>query len=386
MRFIELLCRHDRSKTALITESGTYTYGDIINAASAVTEPESGLWVIRSETVYGELVSFLAAKNSVPIIIQNGEVGRCDIPPNADFAVSSSGSTGTPKLMFRTAQSWYKFFDEQNRVFSINSSSTLFMHGSLCFSGNLNIILGALYAGAAVIISKGRLTRERMYDIEKYGADIVYLIPDKLNMLCKYYKGRRTVKSVIAGSQSMGTDEAVKLQKALGTERVILYYGASEVSYISYLDILSENRERSCIGRPFNGIEISCDNGFLEVMSDYTVIGAAKPYRMADIITRDSDGYIYFNGRRDDVLNIGGEKLSASALENEIKATGGIDDACVFLQHGENGREILCCAYVGKHEAGNIRLFYMPKRWYKVSEIPKNANGKTDREKTAQWL
>ena len=111
-----------------------------------------------------------------------------------------------------------------------------------------------------------------------------------------------------------------------------------------------------------------------------------QPYRLNDIITQDNDGYLYYQGRHDDVLNIGGEKLSASALENEIKSIGSISDACVFT-HNFDGREILCCAYSGDKPGILPReLTFVPKRWFKLNEVPKNANGKTDRMNIKKYL
>lgn len=107
------------------------------------------------------------------------------IPDGAEFAVLSSGTTGTPKLIFRTVNSWYDFFEIQNKVFSICSETVLFIQGSLCFPGNLNMLLGALYAGATIVMSKDILSRKKIAEIEKYKVDTIYMIPDKLRVITK---------------------------------------------------------------------------------------------------------------------------------------------------------------------------------------------------------
>ncbi len=387
MKFLDTLRRHSSGKSAIVSDGKRYTYGDLIKDAEQLKVPSGGLYAIKQNSVYDELIHFLAAKNAVPVIVPpEYSAENVPVPQNADFAVLSSGSTGKPKLLFRTCESWADFFDEQNRAFNISYDTVILMHGSLCFTGNLNMIMGALYAGAEIVITKDRLSAKRLNDIEKYNVNNIYLVPDKLRAICRFYKGKKCVHTILAGSQSMGRNDALTLQKVFGAESVILYYGACEVSYISFLDIFAENKSENCIGKPFSGISVSCCGGNIDITSDFTVMGAPQPYRLNDIITQDNDGYLYYQGRHDDVLNIGGEKLSASALENEIKSIGSISDACIFT-HNFDGREILCCAYSGDKPGILPReLTFVPKRWFKLNEIPKNANGKTDRMNIKKYL
>lgn len=58
----------------------------------------------------------------------------------------TSGTTGRAKVLFRTYESWAGFFEEQNRVFGVTPDSCMFAQGSLAFTGNLNLYMGALYA------------------------------------------------------------------------------------------------------------------------------------------------------------------------------------------------------------------------------------------------
>ena len=387
MKFSEILYKHNRNKTALISDGTVYTYGMIISDIEKSKKSEKnykGLVAICAGTIYEELIGFLSCETGIPFIAPSNAKIKETTNPDADFAIMSSGSSGIPKLMFRTTESWYSFFDEQNRVFNITENTTLFMNGSLCFSGNLNILLGAFYAGAAVVVDKGHLTRTRAENIRKCNA--IYLIPDKLRLLCRllhHQKEAQNIETVIAGSQSMGRNEADLLHQILGAKRVILYYGAAEISYISYIDILSERKDRSCIGKPFNGINIQFDNERLTVSSDFAALGIQMPYMMNDIIHADSEGYLYYDGRYDDVLNIGGEKISASALENELMRAGAAEDVCVFLKEGAFGRGVLCCAWCGMIEKEAalraVHIPYMPKKWYRLDFMPKNSNGKTDR-------
>lgn len=67
------------------------------------------------------------------------------------MAVMTSGTSGENKLLFRTFESWYDYFPIQNEIFHITPESRLFMQGSLAFTGNMNLYMAQLSAGATIL-------------------------------------------------------------------------------------------------------------------------------------------------------------------------------------------------------------------------------------------
>ena len=128
------------------------------------------------------------------------------------MAVMTSGTTGSGKLLFRTFESWYGYFETQNRIFGISGESRLFAQGSLAFTGNLNLYLAQLSAGAAVIACDLFDPRLWKQQLEAYRADGIYLIPAKLRALKQVYEREREpekqtnrhIRLILSGSQSFG--------------------------------------------------------------------------------------------------------------------------------------------------------------------------------------
>ena len=56
------------------------------------------------------------------------------------------------------------------------------------------------------------------------------------------------------------------LKQAFPQSRCILYYGASELSYVSYLCGHEMTGNPACVGRPFPGVHITVKDG--EIMAD----------------------------------------------------------------------------------------------------------------------
>lgn len=100
---------------------------------------------------------------------------------------------------------------------------------------------------------------------------------------------------------------------------IILYYGVSELNYIIYLCYDELIEKFLSVGRLFLGIDIYIREGKIFVNIEYVVYNVIKFYFVNDIGYYDNDGYLIFEGRSDDILNIGGFKVSFIKIENEVK-------------------------------------------------------------------
>jgi long-chain acyl-CoA synthetase len=71
-------------------------------------------------------------------------------PVSCGFGVLTSGSSGLPKILYRRDESWTDFFPLQDEIFRVDGHSRLFFHGSLAFTGNLNMVMDFLSEGASL--------------------------------------------------------------------------------------------------------------------------------------------------------------------------------------------------------------------------------------------
>ncbi|ABD00777.1 o-succinylbenzoate---CoA ligase [Thermostichus sp. MS-CIW-21] len=115
----------------------------------------------------------------------------------------------------------------------------------------------------------------------------------------------------------------------------------------------------------------------------------------------DSDGYLYWLGRADDLILTGGEKVMAAEVEGEIRASGWVEDVCVLgLPDGEWGQQVVAVAvpkagipalpvelerHLKQHLSQQLSPFKHPKQWLWCAGIPRNAQGKVSRQQLRQW-
>lgn len=243
----------------------------------------------------------------------------------------SSGSTNVPKVLYRTYESWEGFFPIQNEIFHISEDSVLFINGTLSFTGNLNSIMSVLYEGGSIVVSSGLNCKTWINAIKQYNITNIYLIPTKLQLLVKHLSETIVkVKSIFTGSQLLFENTARNVKKYMPNSEIILYYGASELNYITYLYYDELIEKPLSVGKPFPRVDVYIKDGIIFVNTKYAVYNASEPYSVNDIGYFDDDGYLIFEGRSDDVVNIGGFKVSSTKVENVVKIIPQIENAVVL--------------------------------------------------------
>ena len=342
----------------------------------------------------------LVLKNSIGFVLEEREdrwslrqgVSPAKAPyQNACMGVLSSGSTDVPKVMYRTFESWAGFIPEQNRRFCINSDAVVFVEGSFSFTGNLSVWASVFYAGCTLAVSETFSCRQWLEMINAYHVSVLYLVPAKLKTLTRYLKrDYLSVKMILAGSQLLGARTAEKLKEFFPESEVILYYGASELNYITWLSYKEVLRFPDSVGKPVPGVKVWVEDGLIFIDTPYHVEGLQQPCTLHDTGYFNEEGYLIFNGREHDIINKGGFKISCTKIENTLCSLPGVDQATVLpYEDEERGQEaaafVVCDAEISRQEVRlRLRQLLMPQEMPKtlifIKEIPLNSRGKADKK------
>ena len=110
-----------------------------------------------------------------------------------------------------------------------------------------------------------------------------------------------------------------------------------------------------------------------------------------DLFRSDDDGYLYFVGRRDDLIKSGGEKVVPREIEDVLHAAPGVREAAVVgipdrllgqAVHAhvspQEGAELTEAA-LRSHCAERLEDYKVPRRIVIHAELPRTSNGKIDR-------
>ncbi len=330
----------------------------------------------------------------------------------------SGGTTSLSKLIPRTHNDYVLNARLCGHVGGF-SEDTVFL-AILPLGHNYNLaspgLLGAFYAGGTLVIAKSTdtgdvfttVSRERVTVI----AAAVPLITTWLNSSVAQQIDISSLRVVQNGGARLAPELRARLRKELGCTPQEIYGTAEGLINMTRLtdsdDVLLESS-----GAPvseFDEIEVLDDAGSpvpdgepgeLVTRGPYTIRGyynapainaeaftADGFYRMGDIV-RKRGRYVYTEGRRKDLINRGGEKISCDEVENLIfglsqvkqvsvvamadPAFGEKACACVVLQPGTR---LTFEELIAHLRAQQIAAFKLPERLEVMASFPVSPVGK----------
>ncbi|MFS8800391.1 2-succinylbenzoate--CoA ligase [Synechococcus sp. R60.3] len=129
--------------------------------------------------------------------------------------------------------------------------------------------------------------------------------------------------------------------------------------------------------------------------------GQQQGFTPGDLGYLDRQGSLYWLGRADDLILTGGEKVMAAEVEGEIRASGWVEDVCVLgLPDAEWGQQVVAVVvpktgipaipkelemHLKQHLRRQLSPFKHPKHWLWCTGIPRNPQGKVNRQQLRQW-
>ena len=427
MTIIERLQQHkdlQPYKIALIVDEEQYTYGQlydaiismefnntsrIINLGQFNDGQKNKVLLIQSLSFVEQLLQWLWGlyKGYIPMVCHNemdvayiDELARIisveGVPTSADFGVLTSGTTGRPKPLWRSESSWREFFDIQNNIFYINKDTKIFLHGSFSFTGVSNMVVAVLWSGGTVITTSSLRPIRWIQLIDKYHVDHIYALPTKLRLLVRHCKSKLdSISYIIGGSQVLDRQLMEQLELICPNMEFILYYGASELNYITYCTGKEWLDREGTVGRPFPSVKIAEQNGVIYVTTKHHIEGIPDTYTVNDCGYIDRDGYLMFNGRQGDVINKGGYKISIPEMELYLQSLQGVSEVAVITINDdirgedfiaymvlEDITELSKIIEIIHHERPSVEW---PKAVLEIPMLPLTECSKVDKRKLKEW-
>lgn len=107
-----------------------------------------------------------------------------------------------------------------------------------------------------------------------------------------------------------------------------------------------------------------------------------------DLGSVSQDGLLVIEGRADEVINAGGNKIDPRVIEDALREVPGVSDAAAFGAPDADGAIAICAAIVADERATDEHIdavrrrlqFVAPKRIFRVGALPRNENGKVLRQ------
>lgn len=362
--------------------------------------------------------------------------------------IYTSGTTGPPKGAliphralvgnlpgFVCSHNWFGFDGVRNE----RTKAVFWSPADWAWTGGLmDALLPTLYFGRPIVAYNGRFSPELAFQLmQEHGVTHTFLFPTALKGMMKAFPApakqfRLRLQAVMSAGEAVGDAVFAYCREQLGVT-VNEMFGQTEMNYV--VGNCSMNGDTAggigwparpgSMGRPYPGHRVAVidDDGKecpVGVPGDvavnrYDVHGDPDPIfflgywkndaatqrkftgdwcRTGDLATRDEDGYLWYQGRADDVFKAAGYRIGPSEIENcLVKHPAVVNAAVVPKPDKERGAVVkayvvLAPKVVGdaglvrqlqEHVKGKLAPYEYPKEIEFIDALPMTTTGKVQR-------
>ncbi|MDO9627325.1 MAG: acetate--CoA ligase [Methanobacteriaceae archaeon] len=402
--FVERM--NDSNAKVLITADGTYRRGKIIDLKKIADEALLQCSTIETVVVVQHAgnpitISELSGREIFYDTLVDGESDECPVEEmDAEdplFLLYTSGSTGKPKgVLHTTAGYMVGVATTLKNVFDIHDGDLWWCTGDIGWiTGHSYAIYGPLLLGTTTMIYEGAPDYPDpgawWKIVEKYGVTKLYTAPTAIRHLMRYGSKHPNLYNLsslkILGSvgEPMNPEAWMWLYKNVGKEKTPImdtwWQTETGMHMIAPLPISPLKPGTPTLPLPGIDADVVDENGdpVAPGKGGYLVIKKPWPamfrtlykdekryidaywnkipggvYHAGDIARKDEDGYIWIQGRSDDVLNIAGHRVGTSEVES------------AFVSHPA----VVECAVIGKSDPIKgqvIKSFIILKEGYQLN-------------------
>lgn len=361
-------------------------------------------------------------------------------PGDLSYGFFTSGTTGTPKCAMNLHGGLANRLVFMSRYFGVTGDEVVLQNSKHTFDSSLWQLLWPLTVGGRTVLPvQGEFldlghTVETIAKCGVTAADFVSSIFNALVALVDNDESAQrkliTLRWLIVGSEPVNPQAVRRMMTLLPDLRITNGYGPTETSIgMAFHPMSVEEKEPVPVGRPI-------DNCYAVILTDRLepvrrgdageiavggaclgagyfgapaatarafvpnplrdVIPGDRLYLTGDLGRLDEAGRLYFSGRKDFQVKIGGMRIELGEIEAAAQSYPGVRQAEVMVATEQAGAKSLAIFAacdpditehaLGRHLRETLPRASVPSRFFILSAMPLNDNGKTDRQELQHML
>jgi len=292
--------------------------------------------------------------------------------------------------------------------------------------GLFDALLPSWYFGIPILGYRGRFDAERAYDLlERYGVRNSFLFPTALKLMMKAVPEARAkydlrLRSVMSAGESVGVTVLEWAREQLGVT-INEMFGQTEINYVVGNCQAAWPVKPGSIGRPYPGHRVAIiDDRGTELPRG--TLGEIAVHRVGDPVffleywknpqatkekfvgdwgltgdqgKMDEDGYLWYQGRTDDVIKSAGYRIGPAEIESCLVKHPAIANAAVIGKADEARGQIVKAFIVlqpevrasaaleeeiRQHVRGRLAPYEYPREIEFIDALPMTTTGKVQRK------
>jgi acyl-CoA synthetase (AMP-forming)/AMP-acid ligase II len=262
------------------------------------------------------------------------DFGNSDSVAQVSF---TSGTEGEPKGVLLTHKALSDVSQRLNDIMELDSSIREYVGVPAHFSFGLGRFRAIANVGGAAYLPEAGFNPLEIRDMLKAGKiNAISAVPTLWRVLLKnkslFSTEALNLKWIEIGSQYMSRQEKEELKTLFPKAIIVQHYGLTEASRTTFLRIDQvEGELLESVGMAVGSTELKISaSGRICIRGDHVASTLIKMGEFTSNVddsgwfeTNDlgtlEDGYLYYQGRADDLINCSGIKLSPDALERDLR-------------------------------------------------------------------
>jgi acetyl-CoA synthetase len=269
-----------------------------------------------------------------------------------------------------------------------------------------NVFIAPWLQGAAALLHDARFDpHERLELLERESVNVLCMAPTEYRVIAKRAEPRAfpALRELVAAGEALNPEVLRVWKDATGVE-VRDGYGQTETGQMTG-NLAGEPARPGSMGRPLPGVKVRVDDG--ELVADPSTVptffrgylgepdaDAGSVWRTGDRVTVDDDGYLYFEGRTDDVIISAGYRIGPFEVESALVTHPAVAEAAVVAAPDEERGSVVRAVVVLRdghapsdalaHDLqDHVKTSTAPYKYPRIVEfaeaLPKTASGKVRR-------
>ncbi|MGW0195707.1 amino acid adenylation domain-containing protein [Nonomuraea sp. NPDC003201] len=367
--------------------------------------------------------------------------GREPRPEDLIYGFYTSGSTGTPKCALNHHRGLVNRLTTMSRRFGDGADHVTLQNSRSTFDSSMWQVLWPLVSGGQVVLPH----RDGILDLEetamtigRHGVTMTDFVPSVLAAFVSLLEAREdlreatsSLRRMLIGGEAAGAGVVHRLRALLPELEVTNTFGPTECSIGSvFHEVTDADLDRIPLGRAIdNTAAIVLDDdlrpvpvntpgelylggecigaGYLDdpertarvfVANPFPQIPGEKLYRTGDLARVGEDGLLYFIGRLDEQVKLGGVRVELGDVASAL-AEHPLVGSAVAVVLGEAPRSTLVCCVTPRspddspsaeelrgYAAEKLPTEQVPHKIVVLEALPLNRNGKADRKALAALI
>ncbi len=337
------------------------------------------------------------------------------VPIDADYIVTmTSGSTGSPKpIVFTHETKINRIFKATKNIYNLDCDDVVLVSTPLYHSlAQRSLLLPLLIGGTAVVLGKFNV-KKWLEGVYYHKVSFLFSVSSQLESIANELEHENSfqfdsLKTIVSSSALLRKNIKEKLLTIFNC-KIHECYGASEVGVVSDFIMDGNSNKLGSVGKALPFVDIKIKDGEITCRTETSFKGYLKKnqsiergldengyFHTGDLGYLDGEGYLYYLGRKKELIITGGVNIYPSDIETILNDINGVRGSAVIGVEDSSLGQVICAVIEADKtiSIGSIQRVclmeltdYQQPKYYKVVEkLPRSGLGKIMKGKIMKMI